>query len=383
MGVDYSHLIKITGSPEPLQLIRGIKKNNSTPFFVKPNTKRVYSSCLGAKKVTVKNKRFFYMKQKLSLFTILLMALAIPQNVKAYDFSAVAPSGQTLYYNIIDWNAQATSPYYRSYNGYTKPTGSLTIPSSVSYGGHTYSINSIGESAFYSCTGLTSITIPNSVSSIGEIAFYDCTGLTSITIPNSVTSIGESAFGNCTGLASIIVSSGNTTFDSRNDCNAIIETASNTLILGCQNTIIPNSVTSIGSGAFSFCTGLTSITIPNSVTSIGGDAFFGCYDLQSINSKSCTAPLLGTNAFNGVSRIIPITIPCGSQASYNSRWGYFSNFNETVLYTVSATSADSAMGSVSILSTASCTDSTVVLSATANSGYQFNHWSSGSIRHIS
>ena len=98
---------------------------------------------------------------------------------------------------------------------------------------------------------------------------------------------------------------------------------------------------------------------------------------KALPQKATLPPLLGTRAFSGVSSIIPITIPCGSQASYNSRWGYFSNFNEEVqvLYTVSATSADSAMGSVSILSTPTCTDSTVVLSATANSGYQFNHWS--------
>ena len=143
---------------------------------------------------------------------------------------------------------------------------SVTIPNSVT---------SIGREAFSSCSGLTSITIPNSVTSIGNYAFSGCSGLTSITIPNSVTSIDHNAFYNCSGLTSIIVGNGNEIYDSRNNCNAIIETSSNTLIVGCKNTVIPSSVTSIGSYAFYNCSGLTSVTIPNSVTSIGSSAFSG------------------------------------------------------------------------------------------------------------
>ena len=165
---------------------------------------------------------------------------------------------------------------------------SITIPNSVT---------SIGGGAFFFCSGLKSITIPNSVTSIGGRAFYLCDGLTSITIPNSVTSIGVGAFYECRGLTTIVVESGNTVYDSRNNCNAIVESATNTLMFGCKNTIIPNSVTSIGESAFSYCSGLTSISIPNSVTSIAQRAFYECRGLTSVTiGNSVTS--IGESAFS-------------------------------------------------------------------------------------
>ena len=199
---------------------------------------------------------------------------------------------------------------------------SVTIPNSVT---------SIGESAFSVCTGLTSVTIPNSVKSIGGGAFFKCfallsvtignsvtsigyqtfsgcSGLTSVTIPNSVTSIGNGAFEECFRLTSIVVEDGNPVYDSRNNCNAIIETATNTLHYGCKTTIIPNSVTSIGDGAFSGCSGLASVTIPNSVTSIGNGAFEYCSGLTSITIPN-SVKSIGKNAFYGCDGLTSVTIP--------------------------------------------------------------------------
>ena len=143
-------------------------------------------------------------------------------------------------------------------------------------------LTSIGANAFDG-TGLTSIEIPASVTSIGENAFESCNKLTSITIPASVTSIGDGAFGYCSNLSTMTVAAGNAVYDSRDNCNAIIEKSTNTLIIGCKNSTIPDDVTSIGAWAFIGCHGLTSIEIPASVTSIGDGAFQSCSGLESIS----------------------------------------------------------------------------------------------------
>ncbi len=168
--------------------------------------------------------------------------------------------------------------------------------------------------------GCKNTIIPSSVTTIGNRAFENCSGLTSVNIPNSVTSIGTDAFYGCSGLASIKVETGNVKYDSRNNCNALIETTSNELILGCKNTIIPNTVTSIGAGAFDECSGLTSITIPSSVTSIGNYAFQNCTGLKEVISEvnNPGAVSIGYDAFTSTSSDIVLFVPSGLLSAYRS-----------------------------------------------------------------
>lgn len=459
-------------------------------------------------------QRLFNMKYSITFFAIVLMALAIPQSVKAYDFSAVAPTGQILYYTIQDSVVEVTYPgsYLNYYNGFSSPAGALTIPSTVTNDGISYpvsvigsdafrechnltsvtipstitligshafcgctaltsvtipntvswigpyafygcsnldsmtlpdSISAIGERTFQDCSSLISITIPNSVTSIGIAAFYGCSSLYSVTIPNSVVTIGNWAFRNCTGLISVIipnsvhgignnafqncssltsvfipdsvtwigddafrgcsglssiqVSSGNNVYDSRNNCNAIIETAFNILIHGCNNTTIPNSVTGIdhyafyncsglisatipdsvywvGNYAFAGCSGLTSVTIGNSVTGFGNYAFQSCSSLTEITCLTSVAPALGNHVFNGVPSSIPIYVLCESMASYQSTWAYFSNYNAILPYILNIQSNNEIMGNVSFTVT---TCDTIVLVGVANYGYHFTQWNDG------
>ena len=127
-----------------------------------------------------------------------------------------------------------------------------------------------------------SINIPPTVRSIGTAAFRGCFSLTAIHIPKSVNSIGSSAFRECPSLASVTVAGGNPHYDSRQGCNAIIETATGTLIAGCRNTVIPATVTTIGYAAFDGCVFLNSISIPDAVTRIGRKAFNNCTGLKDV-----------------------------------------------------------------------------------------------------
>ena len=169
-------------------------------------------------------------------------------------------------------------------------------------------VTKISYAAFSNCSGLTNITIPNSVTIIENYAFSNCSGLTSITIPNGVISIGYYAFGRCSGLTSIRVDENNTVYDSRDNCNAVIEKDTNKLVFGCKNTTIPNSVTSIGNSAFDGCTGLTSVTIPDSVTEIGVSTFRECIGLTSVTIPNSVTKI-GRMAFYECVGLTNITIP--------------------------------------------------------------------------
>ena len=301
------------------------------------------------------------------------MAITTPLNTTEYPLTYVLDEDgtATVAKCATDYSGNVSIPTVVTYNGTTytvtsisenafKECGyltSVTIPNSVTSIGRmafaycrslesvtlSENISSIEGYTFYDCNSLTSITIPNNVTYVGENAFeygYNlsavtfgnnvttidnyafayCRSLESVTIPASVSYIGYSTFVSCNSLNSIVVESGNTTYDSRNNCNAIIETASNTLITGCQSTIIPETVTTIGDKAFYGCDGLTTIVIPNSVTSIGYSAFAYCDNLSSVDLGDGITTIHGS-AFEYCYAMTSVTIPAsvteiGSWAFY-------------------------------------------------------------------
>ena len=275
-------------------------------------------------------------------------------------------------------------------------SGDVVIPSSVEYNGTTYSVTSIGDSAFYHCSGLTSASIPNGVTSIDSFAFSGCSGLTSVTIPNGVTSIGYAAFYRCSGLTSVTIPnsvtsigeyaiyrcSGLTSVSIGNSVTSIGRCA----FYGCSglpSVTIPNSVTIIDTATFSYCSNLTSITIGNSVTSIKEDAFNDCYRLASIKCLASIPPSISNDFHRDIPNTCTLTVPCGCLEAYiASDWRevFSDNIYDSILisedlsFELSVSANDETYGSVA-MGSSSCAVRT--LTAIANEGYNFVIWNDG------
>lgn len=257
--------------------------------------------------------------------TLLLLCLISLCSTKALAYTALING---IYYDfqgneaIVTNNGKWNTPSYY-------PT--VTIPEKVEKEGKVYSVTTIGSRAFYGSNGLKSVQLPNSITKIGLAAFDQCEALTtvnipegveeignfafegcsklsSIAIPSSVETIGYSAYSGCSSLKSITVAPENSTYDSRDNCNAIIETSTNKLIAGCKITVLPPNITSIGEFAFSYRTGLTEISIPEGVTTFGENVFCGCTDLVVANLPN-TTEMISFGLFQGCTRLNSIEIP--------------------------------------------------------------------------
>ena len=248
----------------------------------------------------------FNRKHLTTLVATLLLALPLSTaNAATKSTSFIVDDLKYLVNN--DGKTVTVTYLFSSPPRYVNIPSSISIPSSVSYNGISYT-----------------------VTSIGHLAFEGVTKLNKVTIPTTVTSISTSSFAGCTGIVSFQVSSGNTIYDSRDNCNAIIITATNELLTGCKNTIIPNSVISIGVSAFFGCSGLTSVTIPNSVTTIGQQAFYSCSGLTSVTIPN-SVTTIGQQAFYSCSGLTSVTIGNSVTSIGNSAFYKCSNLTSVTI----------------------------------------------------
>ena len=284
---------------------------------------------------------------------ILLAMMLLPMVARAQETVEI----DGIWYNLIAKGkvAEVTNRLGGDSNGDRSYKESVDIPPTVTYDGVDYDVTGIGQYAFYICSGLTSITIPNSVTSIGKYAFEGCSGLTSITIPNSVTSIGDFAFMNCSGLTSVTIPGSVTSigYMAFYGCS------------GLTSITIPNSVTSIGKYAFEGCSGLTSVTIGNSVTSIGDYAFYGCSGLTSVTIPNSVTSI-GEGAFHGCSGLTSVTIP-GSVTSI----GYMAFYGCSGLTSITIPNSVTSIGKYAFEGCSGLTSVTIGNSVTSIGDYAF------------
>ena len=271
------------------------------------------------------------------LFTIVfLMALStsIFAQYQFFDFSAVCPSGDTLYYSFIDDTTVAVSPPHTNWSGYTQPTGNLIIPEVVEYEGNAYTVVSIDQHAFYQCHALTSVEFPNTIVSIQEDAF-SYSGLTTVEIPNSVTTVHAWAFAHCTDLLSLTIGS---------------------------------SVATIETGAFRYCTNLQSIYCNTPAL----PKYSHAYNLYFYDDE----------IFENVPTDIPVYVSCLAfdQFATNEQWDQFTNLQGVFVgvpqLEVVCNSPD--LGTTEVVSIPeNCEDNTAFVRATPNPGHVFSYWKKG------
>lgn len=324
-----------------------------------------------------------------------------------YDFTAVAPSGQTLYYQLINNDTEVMVVKPKENDGTTTlagyaPTGSITIPDSVLYMGVALPVTKIGNNAFSYYSSLTAIFIPNSIKNISQFALAG-TSLTQIMIPESIVSIGNYAFMDCSHLKTIEVRCRNASigtnifFGCYNIENVTFEKYIDfpkvnlkRIILGDSIATIPtifqncdhlnrvdigNSITSIPNDCFDDCDSLRIVVLGSNVSSIGARSFRKCINLDTIYAKPDTAPSLGLNAFNFTPSNKVVVTYCN--ANYSSVWGTTGfNYVTANVYSIYLGVSCTSCGSATIIQDVDCNNAAVILATPAHN-YSFNCWSDG------
>ncbi|MBR4804182.1 MAG: leucine-rich repeat domain-containing protein [Bacteroidales bacterium] len=352
--------------------------------------------------------------------TLFLLLAGLCMHAMAFDFLSGG-----IYYKITSVNTVKVTYFNTNYNSYS---GSVNVPSTVSYGGETYTVNEIDSAAFALSSGLTSVTLPNTIVRIDSSAFVLCdylqsvnipssvryigsaafsgTAISSITIPDSVQFIGGGQFYGCSLLTSITYNAINATHGRYYDIDPQYHTISylpnmgyctslTTVTIGSNvrsipraffenapslgTIVIPDNVTSIGDSAFYHCQNLTNVQIGSGVISIGNYAFHLC-GINSLSVRATTPPTLGNYVFSGVSNTIPVTVPCQSIRTYRttSGWNYFTN--------ITGGAACEANVNIVIVPTLAGTPTgagrciigdTVEIGVIPASGYVFDQWNDG------
>lgn len=244
-------------------------------------------------------KRFIAIFQLVSPVILLLAAVAPAQG---HDFEVGG-----IYYNINDDGTTVSVTCKDNTHSWMTYTNEVIIPETVDHDGVGYTVTAVEDSAFYGCSRLSDVTIPATIISIGNRAFTFCNSLVCIALPASLVSIGTDAFAGCWSVTDIVVDDDNPVYDSRDGCNAIIETATGTLLKGCVNTVIPDGITVIGQNAFSWSK-VSEVIIPEGVTAIEDYAFDHCYDITNLSLPN-TLRTIGCNAFDAAFRMTSLTIP--------------------------------------------------------------------------
>ena len=261
-------------------------------------------------------------------FPMMLFCLFVLIGTSARAQVASSFSVGNLNYSLISADEQTVEV-----TGGNDVSGELVIPANVTYNGVTYRVKQVGNEAFQNNDGITSLTFEDGVESVGYNSFDQCPHIRSINIPASMISLypgDDNPFSVEDDLESIVVAAGNPVYDSRGNCNAIIETATSRMIAGCKATVMPASLKSIAYDTFQRAYGMTEVTIAEGVTWIENGAFENCQDLVVVYSKATTAYPIATDAFNISYANAELRVPVGSKASYESTegWNRFSRIVE-------------------------------------------------------